>query len=358
MGKNIVFILGAGFSRAAKLPLQRDLLPRMLNFEGGDFNFKNARDNVKEFINGNFPNVKIENLTLEDLFTILDKAVLGKEYFGGYSWEKLYKIRKGLVHTLLVLLDSEMKANKDFYTIYNGMGQFVIDCCQGKKPYNAALISINWDTLFESIINSLDREKNQSPVLLDYCTFNHSLENPGNTRESSKSHGNFLKIMKLHGSLNWLYCPNCGRLYTDRYKNIGITYNPVCPCCQEDEQKIVLEEMIITPTMLKEFQNHHLKLTWQHAFIEISHADLIVFIGYSLPPADFELRYFFKKAFHKKVSITAVLHASDETNGTRERYESFFGTGMKFNFSGFENWWADDFFLQDLQEHANFLSLK
>jgi hypothetical protein len=104
------------------------------------------------------------------------------------------------------------------------------------------------------------------------------------------------KIMKLHGSINWLYCPNCSRLYVHRYKNIGINYADVCPHCPVNEdQKILLEEMILTPTMLKELQNHHLGLTWQHAFMELNQADKVVFIGYSLPLADFELRYFWHR---------------------------------------------------------------
>lgn len=340
MKKNLVFVLGAGYSKTAGLPLQRELLPEIMAYDGGDFHFKNAKENVKTFISENFPGVNIENLTLEDLFTILDKAVLGKEYFGGYHWQSLYAIRKSLVHMLLVLIDARMKTKVEPHSLYGSMGRFVIDCGSAVSQYSVGVISLNWDTLFESIINEVDSPGNKSGTDIDFCVFSDTLGNPARNTPPKSEPPISVKIMKLHGSINWLYCPNCGRLYIDRYRNIGVDYKTPCPNCPGAAgQDIILEEMIITPTMLKEFQNHHLRLTWQHAFIKLSRADIVVFIGYSLPLADFELRYFFKKALPKNADLNAVLHSNDKMNGTRDRYQHFFGTNIQFFFEGFENWW-------------------
>lgn len=335
--RNIVFVLGAGFSGAGGLPLQRDLLPGMLAFSKGDYRFELARKDVKQFIKLNFPGVSNENLTLEDLFTILDKAVLWKEYFGGFTWQALYEIRKGLVHTLLVLIDDAMKVNTNLLSRYQGMREFVTD--RTKNRNKTSIISLNWDTLFEWILND-SNQGNKNKTSIDYCTFNHLLKDPEQGNLLFQDRASAIKIMKLHGSINWLYCSNCARLYTDFNENIGINFETICPCCPNiDKQGISMEEMIITPTMLKEFQNHHLKLAWQHAFMELNQADIVVFIGYSLPIADFELRYFFKKALLKKTIIQAVLQSSDQTNGTKERYKNFFGSNIQFCFDGFEGWW-------------------
>lgn len=339
MDENIVFVLGAGFSKAAGLPTQKELLPGSLAFTGGDYHFKNAKNIVQTFISENFSGVKLGYLTLEDLFTILDRAVLGKEYFCGHSWQTLYSIRKSLVHILLVLIDAGMQSLMDKKKLYQGMGKFIIDSIAKGKP-NIGIISLNWDTLFESVVNDLVSGRKKRPIDIDYCVFSHLMPMPHQSSVPVSISKYALKIMKLHGSINWLYCPNCSRLYVHRYKNIGIGYADVCPHCPaNDEQKILLEEMILTPTMLKELQNHHLRLTWQHAFMELNRADKVVFIGYSLPLADFELRYFFKKALPKKTELYAVLHTADETNGTRERYENFFGMDVQFCFDGFEGWW-------------------
>jgi NAD-dependent SIR2 family protein deacetylase len=341
MDENIVFVLGAGFSKAAGLPTQKELLPGSLAFKGGDYHFKNAKSTVQAFISENFSGVKLDHLALEDLFTILDKAVLGKEYFSGYPWQTLYLIRKSLVHILLVLIDTRMQSVIDRKKLYKGLGRFITGCILKGNPH-VSIISLNWDTLFESVINDLVSGRKRKRIDIDYCVFSHLLPTPHQSSGPVTISKYALKIMKLHGSINWLYCPNCSRLYVHRYKNIGIDYADVCPHCPVNEdQKILLEEMILTPTMLKELQNHHLGLTWQHAFMELNRADKVVFIGYSLPLADFELRYFFKKALPKDAELYAVLHAADKTNGTRERYENFFGMNVQFCFDGFENWWKE-----------------
>lgn len=343
MGRNIIFVLGAGFSKAAGLPLQRELLPEIMSFDRGDLHFNNAKNIIKKFIAENFHKVEIDKLTLEDLFTILDKAVLGKEYFGGYGWQDLYAIRKGLVHTLMVLINSKMHETKQDLSGYNGLGQFVIDCQLKKdgRDRDIGIISLNWDTVFEFVINSLGTENDRNRIGLNYCVFSDSI-NGEDSKDLLRAGGDgTLKIMKLHGSINWLYCPNCGRLFIDRFNNIGVEYKKRCRYCTnvQTPREIILEEMIITPTILKEFQNHHLRLTWQHAFMELSRADAVVFIGYSFPLADYELRYLFKKALPKDVKLSAVLHHADETNGTKERYGNFFGPGIEFHFDGFKEWW-------------------
>jgi NAD-dependent SIR2 family protein deacetylase len=341
MAKNIVYVLGAGFSKAAGLPLQRELLPEIMKFEKNDFYYSIAKRDVEDFISENFHTVNIENLTLEDLFTILDKAVLGKEYFGGYGWQSLYKIRKGLVHTLLILIDSKMKENKEKTTLYSEMCRFIINNQLKKDGLddNIKVISLNWDTIFESVINTLKAEKKVDNINFSYGVFTHSLK--GKNTENVLTRKKHLKIIKLHGSINWQYCPNCGRLFIDKFENIGINHKTICPNCPKTnkDREIILEEMIITPTMLKEYQNHHLKLSWQQAFIELSRADIAIFIGYSFLLSDYELRYLFKKALSKNVKLEVILHKVDETNGTKGRYENFFGSNVEFNFDGFEEWW-------------------
>ena len=53
---------------------------------------------------------------------------------------------------------------------------------------------------------------------------------------------------------------------------------------------IKLQSNLLLPTYLKNLSNIQIKLVWQNAAIELSEAMRIVFIGYSLPAADFEIR--------------------------------------------------------------------
>lgn len=336
LNNKTVFVFGAGFSKAAGMPLQQELLPEIMKLDIG-FEFERVRIPVTAFIKENFPGVQIERLTLEDLFTILDKAVLNKEYFGGYKWQDLYSIRKGLIRALLVLINERIKENRENLSFYNAMGKFIL-----AQSHSIGVISLNWDTVFETVINNLSKNGETNQTQIDYCAFAHKMEKNREIGLLTPGENDALKMMKLHGSINWLYCPNCGRLFVHHYKNIGVDYKSNCPiCCAENlEKEIILEEMIMTPTMLKDFQNHHLKLIWQNAFMQLTQADKVIFIGYSFPLADYELRYFFKKALSKNTKIKAVLHHNDKTNGTKERYENFFGDSVDFYFEGFEKWWS------------------
>ncbi len=109
--------------------------------------------------------------------------------------------------------------------------------------------------------------------------------------------------MKPHGSTNWLICRNCGRIYTHYTNDITIrnlsqdnTQKLFCSKCKNASRAGELSPIIITPTYIKSLENTHLKTIWQQMFIEVSDADVIYFIGYSMPNADFEFKYLLKKS--------------------------------------------------------------
>ncbi len=84
------------------------------------------------------------------------------------------------------------------------------------------------------------------------------------------------------------------------------------------------------PTFLKDLTNFQIKLIWQNAAVELMEADQLVFIGYSLPHADFEFRQLLSRMVHKKAKIDVVLLDNETPDGTRQyedeckRYRQFF----------------------------------
>ena len=57
------------------------------------------------------------------------------------------------------------------------------------------------------------------------------------------------------------------------------------------------------PTFLKDLSNFQVKLIWQNAGVEIMEARRLVFVGYSLPQADFEFRQLISRMVHKHAKI-------------------------------------------------------
>jgi hypothetical protein len=115
---------------------------------------------------------------------------------------------------------------------------------------------------------------------------------------------------------------------------------------KESENKAPkLEPFFITPTYLKVFDNAHIQMIWHNAHTELAEADKIVFVGYSLPEADYHLRTLMKRAIRPGTQIDVVLTQNDKpTKRTPKnlrryyattRFEDFFSSNsIKFYLGG------------------------
>ena len=90
---------------------------------------------------------------------------------------------------------------------------------------------------------------------------------------------------------------------------------------------IKLQSNLLLPTYLKNLSNIQIKLVWQNAAIELSEATRIVFIGYSLPAADFEIRQLLARMIRPDAEIQVVLYPyNPRVEAEAERYRNFFGS--------------------------------
>ena len=86
-----------------------------------------------------------------------------------------------------------------------------------------------------------------------------------------------IKIQKLHGSMNWLNCVNCGILYYKMEDKIARWEgNPKksCPFCENELRSVLLQ-----PTFLKDLNNTHLKMVWHNALIDLMEADRVILLA-------------------------------------------------------------------------------
>ena len=125
------------------------------------------------------------------------------------------------------------------------------------------------------------------------------------------------------------------------------------PHCTKYSSASILEPFIITPTFLKVFDNTHIQMTWHNAFIELAQATEVVFIGYSLPLADYHFRTLLKRAVHQDVAITVVLTNRDRMpvkvkSAHRNYYASyrfseFFSSNpVKFRYGGIKSFYSEE----------------
>jgi hypothetical protein len=150
----------------------------------------------------------------------------------------------------------------------------------------------------------------------------------------------------MHGSVNWLYCDTCRRLYWfsphETYKVAGqllssAEWQRIDPgnkhsterwsCAQCSGQSIGTR--LATFSYLKALDFSMFQKSWFSAERILRNAQTWIFIGYSSPGADFEFKYLLKRIQLSRIEPPnfAVVSggAPDVTQKTYEHYQHFFG---------------------------------
>lgn len=262
MGKR-VYICGAGFSKYAGFPLQNEILKKISKFEIEELldvprasieRWGNAHRELLTFFE--LVSSDGQEVSLEDLFTLLDHSISKREIFQGFSWAELEKFSEALKTCIIfVLHEAHSKIKREKKKFYEDLAAFFVEARLNAKTQEQKIsfISLNWDSLLEdSIYDFLRRIEGFGKVDIDYCFYTTPLGNdcPHTPSIFQKPKGIFnIKVLKLHGSTNWLYCPNCNRVFTglgsgeiawDQY-----TSPKPCPKCEEKghyQKKKELEE--------------------------------------------------------------------------------------------------------------------
>ncbi|HQT90665.1 MAG TPA: hypothetical protein PL001_01400, partial [Candidatus Kryptobacter bacterium] len=156
-----VYLLGAGFSRCAGAPSQKYILHEIFKAEHrpGDYQsqkFVWAREVLRAFINTVFEPIsqdEVDNLSLEDIFTFLDKAALDNSGFQSFSKEQVAEARVALNFCVVFLFDRLLQGDSpSFYRkLATALVENRIDAGQSKDPF--AIVSLNWDIILDRALH-------------------------------------------------------------------------------------------------------------------------------------------------------------------------------------------------------------
>lgn len=337
-----VMILGAGFSVGTQLPIQNNLLQDIDTFVAGSGNadLKIQWKRFTIFFKNNI-GATLGSYLIEDLFTIFDNCLLENEQFRGRSLRIIDKANQALLYTMRDFLIHTIDANyRSQIGSFKKYSQLALELLKLRKKFDKedkmSIISLNWDNYFEKMLTYRISTHNAlyKNVSLDYCTYDYNFSYQKNSHPSilKKAYGktNF-KILKPHGSVNWGYCSNCGRLYISYGKKIAQEFECTKYCNKTYSRQVGLSPLMITPTYLKDLSNSHLKNIWSNASIELAEADKLVFIGYSLRPEDFYFRYMLAK--HFKTNADIKVH--DYTSSTDPAEIDVYKRQVQNKFAGF-----------------------
>lgn len=159
-----------------------------------------------------------------------------------------------------------------------------------------------------------------------------------------------MPVIKIHGSVNWLYCDNCRQLYwfpavdaievamqliTRRearelkLRHVDVCEKWLCLNCPA----VPLTTRITTFSFLKVLDFPMFERSWVSAERLLRNADKWIFIGYSLPGADYEFKHLLKRVqlSRKKPPEFVVITGGSEldTEYTYLNYQRFFGRDIR-----------------------------
>lgn len=344
-----VYVLGAGFSIEAGAPSQEKIVSKIFEIHEREPIFFGEKKiaKFKSFLQNtlNISENYQKTIPLEDIFTPLDSCIANNISFRNVDVEGLKKSRQLVFELIGLTLQYILQySNKEYIDIFSKyLVQESKKRLQSKQDF-ISIISTNWDILLDnSIYNEISNQGDLGVV--DYCCYISSYDKLDNTVKPGLEilgNGGFnTKLLKLHGSLNWLQCPKCQRIYVKFNQKIAMNpfygiNKPRCRHCDENFYKTKahnLQANLIMPTFLKDLSNPQYKIIWQNAGIELSEAKKIIFIGYSLPQADFEMRQLLSRMVDSRTEIEVVdykdEHHPERFNLLLKNYEQFFGRKIK-----------------------------
>lgn len=331
---NTVVVLGAGATKACGGPLTTEILPGALEH----FRGSKAANLVAEFLVDQF-GIRRELLSdagrypsLPLLLSLLDTAIIrGETFRPGWPVERVREVRES-VEEVVFLIVEEMTQGAEAYH-----EQLVAKL--GDSP---TVVSLNYDLLIDYALMRASGGASIPDYGCDVATPVYR-ENP-----------HCGTLLKIHGSLNWLYCPACQQLEVRRTGSGAGLQTPLRPLATEEPCPGLLagkpcgtkmRRVLITPSHSKDYRNPHIASVWRRAEDALRGADEAFLIGYSLPWDDVEVIYLLKRglAHLEPEKITVIEQASDakdrdiRTHSTGKRYLAVFGD-VGWRYRGFEDW--------------------
>lgn len=176
------------------------------------------------------------------------------------------------------------------------------------------VISFNYELLMDYALAEPGQGKKVNWQFTDgYGVSCCKIDGAGRLLEQANRGRSDLQLLKLHGSLNWLYCPVCHRLYT--YKHTGPRGQSVVVAgvankfqCAAPHCGHRLFRVIIPPTLMKDYDTvPFIQSLWRKALAALIRARQIIIIGYSFPPTDFRSVWLFRKAMMDNRHLERVL---------------------------------------------------
>jgi hypothetical protein len=303
---NRVFILGAGFSKAAGFPLANELVYFIQNHLNTSMNARDIefKKEFSDFLNGIHSSLF---LNVELFLTYIDLALLNNSvgiFTRSASAEDLRLFRRKLSGALVRTFDN---AHFELTRGFSNRNIFLKFCEQLQD--GDSVITFNYDLVVEQGL-WLQRKW----TFLDGYGFEKDINDFqaqfGGTYPADIPTKSLIKVYKLHGSLGWIYDDLSGQIiyigmpnYFQDGRLLFCEKNLQAAGAKWDEGTTLIE-----PSYIKQFNCTPILDIWEKAFKIVQQCSELIIIGYSLPVADSAAQAFLSSGIRSSqiTSITIV----------------------------------------------------
>jgi NAD-dependent SIR2 family protein deacetylase len=306
-----VFIFGAGASYDDGVPLQANILPLIIKDEDPQLKYSETAKRLRGFLTEHFAHGE-QTPSLEEVFGFIDffinyNLALSKQW----GVKELIEIKGDFSKTVHYLISKSTQKSVAFRKFWKKVRSI--------EP-EVGVITTNYDTLIDEAFDAIYPE-----CLIDYCldfiNFRHPnagvpfdwwIDPKKPTEHFEYNRLTRIKLIKIHGSLNWKYCSCCGQialtpwqhqynLKLDSFQSFFESQITECPF--EGARLISLLQM---PTHLKSNNNFIFSKLYDEASYLVGNAKQLVFIGYSFPEADVHIRALVRRCFSEDGKIIVI----------------------------------------------------
>lgn len=305
-----VYFLGAGASKASDFQL-----PTMSEFFTEEDFKQDKYPALHKFIGRVFPKVSFKELNLEEVITRLELSIDRFGAFGEHPEPYLHVARREF--------DRYVRERLSYQPVNGRHVCQKHEVLRDQMNDKDSIITLNYDlvvdyALFEISKDSSGRFQEDSLLGRMYGLLGRGISAwSGGDASIHRSYIGRGYYLKLHGSIDWLYCqyPQCGNHQVFFPNCIGEqdTHHSQGDPCQLCGSPLV--SVIIPPTMNKTFIEYpKLGLLWTLAWKEIRAADKLVLIGMSLPESDYYLKWLINSAIsaREKPPLIGVVNSDEK----------------------------------------------
>lgn len=326
-----VYFLGAGATRAdfPSVPLGDDLLHAVLCAGSVDPVLVSFLTDVFAQESLDPEGARDVRPRLDDVFTLIDAYVAGRAPSpAGYSPERLHEVRHRLIASIGITLGTALG---------DGHGQSARRFAEALSRRPSIVISTNYDIVMDNAL--FTRDSVNYGLAIRHQLYKGGVR-PGQVVRSYESHTSSLipdhtiphdriPLLKLHGSLNWLYCPRCDELDVTLQKKGAVTIlaDPGAGRCTMSSCTSRYETILVGPSLEQRYENRVLKETWAYAEQALQDAHTLVIIGYSLPEADYLIRAMLARHFSRrseKMHVVDIRADKTRDQELEKRYRRLF----------------------------------